>query len=214
MKTSDILRIGAIGSAIATLTFVAIALLLWPFGWAVPGNDLLSGQPHLYSGSPDILRIYFVIDSLLIMGWLAGWIGISMVIRARNAPMGTIALMLGLIGPLLDLAENGMVWMLLESPQGVSTPVGWYLAWQLIRHLSYLISYAAAVVVAMGLWSRKPLDRVMCGIGTAGVVLAITGIYVPAMALISDLWWPAWFACGSLLLWRRASECAADDDRS
>jgi hypothetical protein len=214
MKTSHILRIGAIGSAAATLMLMILAVLLWPFGWAIPGEEFLAGQPQVYAGSLDVLRIYFTVDSVLILGWLVGWIGISMVVRSRHPLIGTTALILGIVGPMLDFAENEMVWVLFEGHLGPSMPAGWYLSWRVVNHLSYLIPYAASMVVAMGLWSRRPLDRVMCIIGTAGAVLATTGLYLPAMSLIADAWWLAWFACGSLLLWQQAAEWEKAEDIS
>ena len=208
MNTSHILRIGAIGSAIVVLMFVAIAIVLLPLDWAVPGDRILSGQAQLTPERLEILRTAFIIDSVLIMGWIAGWVGIAMLVRDRNVAMGNIALALGMIGPILDLVENGIVWMLVESPQALPPALSWYLAWKGIRYLSYVVTFAAAVVASMGLWSQKPLDRVMCVIGTVCVAVAVAGLFAPVLSLLPDVWWLVWFAGSSILLWKRATEWA------
>jgi hypothetical protein len=212
MNTKHVLRIGAIGSAVVVLMLIAIAIVLLPLDWAVPGDGVLSGQAQLTPERLNVLQAAFTIDSILILGWFAGWAGIAMLVRNRNMFMGNMTFVLGMIGPMLDFAENGIVWTLVESPEVLPPPVSWYLAWKAIRYASYVVTFAAAVVASMGLWSRKPLDRTMCAIGTAGVAVATTGLFVPAFSLLPNVWWLVWFGCGSLLLWQRATELDADRD--
>ncbi len=211
MSDRSILRIGTLGAAVAVLMFVALAVLLLPFDFADPVEEILRSQ--LASSSKDlshyvaILPAYFAIDSLFILGWIVGWVGIAVLARSRNKLLGEIVLVIGLVGPILDFAENEIAWALIEGyRQGMSVQVGWHLGWKIIRQLSYLIPYAAATLAAVGLWSRKPLDRVLTGVGTVFVAIAVVGLYVPAFSMLAYVWWLTWFICAGLLLWRRASE--------
>ena len=215
MSVRSVLRMGALGAAVAVLMFVALAVLLWPFDFADPTEEILTGQLELSSAGLDryiaIVPTYFAIDSLFILGWIVGWVGIAALVRTRNKLLGEIVLVIGLVGPILDFVENEIAWALIAGyRQGMPVQVGWHLGWKIVRQLSYLIPYAAAVVAAVGLWSRKPLDRVMTGVGTVFVAVAVVGLYVPALSMLAYLWWLTWFICAGVLLWRRASEWPAD----
>ncbi|MCP4542173.1 MAG: hypothetical protein GY832_34050 [Chloroflexi bacterium] len=211
MNTRSVLRIGAIGAAVSVLMLVAIAVIVAPFGFADPTEEILTGQEGLSSTKFDryiaILPALYAIDSIFIVGWIVGWVGVAALVRTRNELLGRVALAIGLIGPILDFTENEIAWALIDSyRQGISVPVGWYLGWRVVRQLSYLIPYAAATVAAVGLWSQKSLDRVVTGVGTVLVAVAIMGAYVSALSLVAYLWWLVWFICISALLWRRAAE--------
>ncbi len=215
MSTRSVLRFDAIGAAVSVLMLVALAVIVLPFGFADPTEEILMGQVE--PSSPDfdryiaVIPALYAIDSIFIIGWMIGWVGVAALLRTRNKMLGGVTLVVGLIGPILDFGENEIAWALIESyRRGVSVPAGWYLGWRVVRQLSYLIPYAAAVMAAVGLWSRKPLDRVMTGVGTALVAVAIVGLYVPALSLVAYLWWLLWFICISLLLWRRAAELPVD----
>jgi hypothetical protein len=197
--------------------FVALAVILLPFDLADPVEEILAGQLESSLADVDryiaIVPAYFAIDSILIVGWIVGWMGVAVLVRARNRLLGRVVLVIGLVGPILDFAENEIAWTLIGGhQQGVPVQVGWYLGWKVVRQLSYLIPYAAAAVAGVGLWSEKPLDRVMTGVGTVLVAVALAGLYVPALSLVAYLWWLIWFVCTSLLLWRRAAEWSIGDE--
>jgi hypothetical protein len=218
MNNRLVLRIGAIGAAAVVVTFIGIAIVMLPLNWEVPGDKVLTGQLTPTSADFDqylsITSICYVLDSVLIVGWIVSWVGIAILIQPRNKMVGNTTLVLGLIGAVLDLSENSLVWALLEGLQkGVPAPEGswYYLTWMVIRQLSYLVTFAASAIAAMGLWSPKPLDRVMSGIGTLLALIALAGLFIPALSLLPNIWWMVWFGCGSLLLWRRAEELAQND---
>jgi hypothetical protein len=211
MSIRSVLRIGAIGAAVSVLMLVAIAVIVAPFGFADPTEEILAGHEGLSPTRFDqyiaVLPALYAIDSIFIVGWIVGWVGVAALVRTRNEWLGKVALVIGLIGPILDFTENEIAWALVDGyRQGISVPVGWFMGWRVIRQLSYLIPYAAATVVAVGLWSQKPLERMVTGVGTVLVAIAIVGVYVPALSLVAYLWWLVWFVCISVLLWRRAAE--------
>ena len=137
---------------------------------------------------------------------------ITYVLALKNAISPTLTVIgltvaYSLTGAFFDFAENGIVWALVQGLHlDFSPQPGWLIAWQAIQHLSFWLPYAAAAVAALSLWSRKPLDRVVAVTGTLLVVLAAPGLYVPSLSLLASLWFLIWFACSSLLLWRRAAE--------
>lgn len=211
MTTRSILRFGALGAAVAFLMLIALAAVVAPIDFVDPAETILLAQLRPVAADLDryiaVLPTLYAVDSIFIIGWIVGWLGVAALVRSRNVVLGVVALVLGLIGPVLDFVENGIAWTLIEGHrQGLPVPVAWYLAWSVARHLSLVIPYAAAAVAGVGLWSRKPLDMTVTGVGTVLAVVAIIGTYVPALASISMLWWFIWFFCIGLLLWRRAGE--------
>ncbi len=211
MSTKSIFRFGALGAALSFLMLIALAVVVAPIDFVDPAEVILLAQLQPVATDVNryiaVLPTLYAVDSIFIIGWIVGWLGVAALVHTRNAVLGVVALVVGLIGPILDFVENGIAWALIEGHrQGLPVPVDWYLAWSVARHLSYVIPYAAVAVAGVGLWSRKPLDMTVTGVGTVLVVVPIVGTYVSALASISMLWWFIWFFCIGLLLWRRAGE--------
>jgi len=193
---------------------LVMAFVPWPFEFEYPGIQVLAGEITL---SPEGLNRYvtalqalFIVDGIFLIGWIIAWLGIAALVGTRARLLGSLTLVLGLAGAFFDFTENGIVWALVQGLRlNLSPQPGWLIAWQAIQHLSFWLPYAAAAVAALGLWSRKPLDRVVAVAGTLLVVLAAPGLYVPSLSLLASLWFLIWFACSSLLLWRRAAEWPA-----
>ena len=208
MKTSVVLQIGALGFAVSTLMFFALVVILSSFNFADPVDEILTGQvdpaTDIFSQYATILPVYYAMDNVFIVGWIVGWVGVTVLVGERNRVLGSIILVLGMAGPLLDFLENEISWTLISVYQpATQAPLDWYVGWRIVRQLSYIISYSVATLVGISLWSRKTLDRVTTGVGTIGVVIALMGMYIPALWVGAHLWWPVWFVTLSLLLWRR-----------
>lgn len=211
MKPEQYLRVGAIGSMLATLSLVAMLFISWPFDFSFPGEQFLTGNISLSQSDlaqyVKIIRVYFALDSLFILAWIVAWLGFTFLIRPRSNILSNIALMLGLIGAFLDFTENEILWALVQGRQwDVPPQIGWLTVWSVTRQLSYWIAFTAATIIAICLWNQKTLDRIMSLIGTLFVALAALGMYIPNLSAISGIWWLVWFGVGSILLYRRANE--------
>lgn len=72
--------------------------------------------------------------------------------------------------------------------------------WKAVQHLSYWLPFLGAVFTGLALWSRRGLDRSTALLGTLGVAIAAAGLYFPALALASNVWFLLWFVNAALLL--------------
>jgi len=208
METRFVLRFGALGFVVSVLMFFALVVIVSPFNFADPVYEILTNQVNTTTDTFDqymkILPAYYVIDNILIVGWIIGWVGITILVGKRSQTLGIIVLVLGLAGPVLDFLENEISWTLISVYQSTaSVPTNWYVGWRVTRQMSYILPYSVATLVGIGLWSRQTLDRVVTGVGTIGVAIALMGMYMPAWWLGAQLWWPVWFVCLGLSLWQR-----------
>lgn len=206
-----ILRIGAMGAAVSTLMLLLMAMISFPKGLAYPGLEVLSGTLLFGPDEMEVylngMRILFTLDGLFLVGWIVSWIGLAELIRSRFPLFGLLTLVLGLTGAMLDMTENSIIWGVIQQKAfgSMATP-DWIIPWKAIQHLSYWLPFIAAVLAAAGLWSKKPLDRIVALIGSVGILPAVAGLYFPNLSLLANLWFLIWFASAAVLLWRRSSE--------
>ncbi len=205
------MRVGAIAAVLAALLIVGITFVPWPFDFPMPGDAAISGEVSLNlpeaATFADSVRVLFSIDGVFILCWIVAWIGLSVLVKSRHEMMGQLALVIGLIGPLLDFSENAIMWAITQGiAAGIDPPFGWATAWRVVRHLSYWIPYIAAVIAMVGLWRGKLLDRIICIISVVVMVPGIIGLYVPALELISSVWFLVWFILIAILLWRYSAQ--------
>jgi len=206
MKTRFIIDTGALGFMLAVVMFFSLGTIWWLVGFIDPIEAILTGKvapgTDLFNQYSSILPLYYLFDNILVCGWLVGWVGIALLVRKRDQFFGNTILVLGMAGPILDFLENIIAWALISVCQqtGQVSP-DWLIGWQVIRKLSFVIPYSVAVILGVGMWSMKTLDRATAVIGTIGVVLALAGDYF--FPLVAMLWWPVWFFNLGLLLWRR-----------
>ena len=215
MKTKVVLQIGALGFAVSTVMFFAILVILSPFDFADPVDEILAGQvdpaTDIFRQYMTILPTYYAIDNVFIVGWVVGWVGVTVLVGKRNRVLGSIILVLGMAGPLLDFLENEISWTVISVYEPVArVPLDWYVGWRIIRQLSYIFPYCVAALVGISIWSERTLDRVTTGVGMIGVV-ALVGMYIPVLWVGSHLWWPIWFVTLSLLLWRRGKDLSVEE---
>ena len=216
MKTRFIVDTGALGFMLAVVMFFALGMIWWLAGFVDPIEKILTGQvapgTDLFNQYSIILPVYFLFDNILVCGWLVGWLGIALLVRKRDQFFGNTILVLGMAGPILDFLENIIAWALISVCQQTGqVSQDWLIGWQVIRKLSFVIPYSVAVMLGVGMWSMKTLDRVTAGIGTIGVVIALAGDYFFPVAAM--LWWPVWFFNLGLLLWQRRMDFPLEETK-
>lgn len=212
-----ILRMGSIGAMVATLALIGIVLLAGLFdlfGYIYLIEEILAKKIELpltdLSRYTAIFQIYMTTDTVFVIGEMIAWVGLAALIQTRAHPLGRVVLVLGLLGASFDFVQNAIEWTLIRGQHlSVSPQPSWFIAWTVVSQLSYLLTYAAVVMAALSLWSKRPLDRVLCVIGGPLTVFAVVGLYVPDWYTLAFLWYLAFFLCVGILLWRRAAEWPA-----
>lgn len=199
-------RVQAGGATLVALLLVAMYFVPLPAGLAYPGLEVLRGELSLPAAEMAAylraMQIIFALDGVFLAAQALAWSGIAQLVRTRAALPGSLVFIFGLSGVVLDLAENSILWAALGSLQAGHLPAaGWWIAWKTIQHLSYLLPLLAAVTAGASLWGPRWTERLACLVGTLVSALAITGLYLPELAPLADLWYLIWFATTALLLW-------------
>lgn len=215
--TPLILRIGAFGAVVATIMLIVIVILPWPFTFSFPGEEIITGKRILdafeWAHYLNLLKIYYMVDNIFVIGWIIGWIGLSVLIYTRVKIIGGIVLMFGLLGAFFDFTENEIFLSLLKNYQfNVSAYPFGLIVWNIIREWSYLLPFSGASIAAMGLWSNKFLDRMMSLIGTIYSVIALSGLYIKVLYPLTYIWFLLWFSGSACLLWRRAAKWPSNNE--
>ena len=210
----SILRVGAIGATWATVMLILLLFVPWPLDVTFPGEEVLAGKMQLSSEDlaqyTNFFGVFLAIDGLFVIGWIVGWVGIAFLVRARSPWLGVVVLVTGLVPALLDLAENEIMWAMIQGYQLDFPPQpSWFTAWKISRQLSYWIFYAAAALAGLGLWSDRLLDRLVTIVGTVLMAVVTPSLYLGSLPVAASAWFLVWFACTSVLLWRRATEWPA-----
>lgn len=210
-KSQRIFRVGAIAAGLSTLMLVMIAFVVLPCRMSYPGVEALSGELTLSSGDLEsylhAMQTLFILDGIFLPGWIISWAGIAEIVSSRYRILGIMTLVFGLVGALLDIGENSIVWGGIQNLQeGRPLNGEWIITWKAVQHMSYWLPFIGAVFAAFGLWSVRTLDKIAAIIGSVLVIVAIFGLYWPGLSLLPNLWFLLWFACSGLLLWRHAAE--------
>jgi hypothetical protein len=201
-------------AVLALIGIVLLAGLFDLFDYTCLIEEILAKKAELsltdISHYTGIFQIYMVTDTIFVIGEMIAWVGLTALVQTRAHPLGRVVLVLGLLGASLDFVQNAVEWTLIRGQYlSILPQPGWFLIWMVVSQSGYLLTYAATVMAALGLWSKKPLDRVLSVIGGPLIVFAVVGLYVPDWYTLAFLWFFAFFLCASILLWRRAAEWPA-----
>ncbi|MBN1120702.1 MAG: hypothetical protein JXJ17_06460 [Anaerolineae bacterium] len=208
-----IIRAGAIGAIVASLLLIGMTFVPWPFDFAMPGDAVIAGEIALSAPEAAAFKtsvgILFSIDDIFLLGWVIAWIGLAALLKKEHEKIAQLTLVVGLVGALLDFSENAIMWSLTQGiAAGVVPATGWGIAWRVVRHLSYLLPYVAAVIAMIGLWAEGGLGRIAAIIALVALIPAIVGLYVPALEIVSSVWYLVWFVLLAIHLWRESAASA------
>ncbi len=208
--TRILIRAGAIGATVASLLIVCLAFTPWPFDFAMPGDPVIAGEIALSAPEAAAFKtsvgILFSIDDVFLLGWVIAWIGLAALLRKEHAEISKLTLVIGLAGALLDFSENAIMWSLTQGiAAGAAPAIGWGIGWRVVRHLSYLLPYVAAVIAMIGLWADGGFGRIAAIIALVALLPAIVGLYVPAIEIVSSVWYLVWFVLLAIHLWRESA---------
>lgn len=208
-KIKRISQMGVIGAVVATLTLVSLAFISFPQGLEYPGVPILTGQLTLseteLSSYLSTLGFQYILDSLLLLGWITSWAAVGAVVYKRCPFLGVLTLIFGLLGACLDFSENAIIWGVVQRLRiGLPLNGDWLGAWKTIQNLSYWLPFTGAVFAAAGLWNKHWQNRVMALVGTLGIATAAVGMYIPSLFLLPNVWFLLWFVGSGLLLIRYA----------
>jgi len=200
-------KISAIGAAISFLLLIVLAVLPWPFGFEFPGDAVLTGTVSLtakeMSSFKEYFRLFLFIDTVFIVFWMVAWIGIGSIITKKSPILGIAVLVIGLAAPILDFTENELIHSAVQRfTVDQKTDPQYLMVWDVVRQLSYLLTYSAGALAGLGLWVNGRWGRAMGVIGLVGVIPALAGLFYPELYALSFLWYLAWFGSGFMVLWK------------
>ncbi len=125
----------------------------------------------------------------------------------RSPFCGMVSLILGILGAMFDFGENALVWgAIAQLRTGHLSDSDWAVRFRAVQQASYWFPYIAAVAASVGLWSKKPLHRIVGFVGTVSAAAAGVCLYLPDFEILSSAWFLLWFAVCAILLWRCAKE--------
>lgn len=211
MDQKPLLKFGAFAAAFTTFTLAVMLFIPWPFEFEFPGRDVLIGQASLsareFALYVKTIRLFYCVDTMFIIGWIISWIGLAALVKQRNNFLGNIALWFGLTAAGLDLTENQFIWSMIQTRlMGLPVSADWGMGWQIVRELSFLLTFISAFLLSLGLWQEKFPGKLMAVVGTVGLIPAVAGLYVPCLAMASNFWYGFWFIGATILLFRAAKQ--------
>jgi hypothetical protein len=201
-----IAQVGIFSSILAFSLLLVMLILPWPFDFSFPGVAVLRGLEHLSESEFNIylqsLRLSYSIDEVFITSWI---ISCSILCLRMNIDkyFRHFLLLLGLIGPLLDLAENGLFWAMMEVFQNETIVAEDNIAqWMLTRHLSYIIPFVFAMLMISTFYIQGAIGPLLLIVSLLVSSLSIVGLYLPSFEIVSSLWWLLFFIVIAYLNWK------------
>lgn len=203
MNQSWLLKISALTSAIAAVLLLVMFFLPWPFSFDFPGIEVLTGQINL---SPDEFAIFTTslnqiqtVDTIFLFAWALAWIGFFIIVRKRNKWLGFLSLILGLGAIAFDFTENYYIGSALTRKPPDANWVG---EWETALTLSYLLTYAGALVGSLSFRKKNFTGISMWIVGVFLSVIAAISFFIEGWYLISAGWYLLWFLVLSIILWK------------
>jgi hypothetical protein len=210
VKDSHLLRIGASGAVAATVLLIVLSATVVPAGadslalrgTVTPDDFATAVERHGLN-----LRVAMAVDNLFVIGYTLALLGIVALVRSRIPLLGNVALGGVLLGALLDYTENSITLGLIQSHMlGTAPKPGWLVILHIVGQIKYLVAFLAVAVLGVGLWSSKPLDRVVSILTWLFPIVGVASFVFPTTSPLLALWMLILLVSGGLLLWRRASE--------
>lgn len=198
----------AIGASLAVLFLISIAFIPFVEGVGYPGVNVLTGQTQL---SSDQFTAYvcsicldLFLDTFFLIACILAWIGLFHRIRQNNKLLAILMLVLALFGILLDFTENSFVAITLNQLiNGAAPGDAWYTPWYISQQASYWLAFIPAALASIILWKGDFWEKVLAFCGSVLLVPAILGMFIPALEMVSIVWYLFWFAFAAVGLWRR-----------
>lgn len=148
------------------------------------------------------LHLNYAVDEVFIVCWVLSWVALCLLLREENRSLLVFLLTIGLLGPLFDLIENGLVWkMVALLAHGEGGDLHLLGTWQAVRHLSYVVPFAAGVLLLLALYARGALGGIVVAAAALITAVATLGLYLPALEIASYLWWLLFFLLAAYLQW-------------
>ena len=198
----------AAGASLAILLLIGIAFIPFVEGVGYPGTEVLRGQMQLndsqFTAYVFSIRLDMWLDGFFLIACLLAWIGLAVRIHETHKTLAILMLVLALLGILLDFTENAFVWFTLKQiMNGLKPGNAWYTPWHISQQLSYWLAFIPAILASVTLWNGDGWEKALSFCGTVLVIPAMLGMFIPAMEIVSIIWYLFWFTFAAIVLWRR-----------
>jgi hypothetical protein len=215
MINDRLLLIVCLGASVLAFTLLIIMMILpWPFDFAFPGVGVLGGSIVLteaeFSKYLEVMQLNYAVDEVFIVCWIIGWSTLSLQI-SRSLKVTPVLLILGLLGPVLDLTENSHVWQmisLIESGQVVNPEL--LASWGAIQHLSYIIPFSVSLLLLCLFFTQGTIKTGLLMASIVITLIAIFGLYLPALEVASYVWWLFFFLVAAHIAWKRLQDTGSN----
>jgi hypothetical protein len=211
MDTGFMLRAGAV-AAVAALFFIVLMFVLFSVFHFVSPVEYLTKELNTYVEYENFFKalettgsITYAIDTISIIAWIIVWIGLSLLVRSRGHTLANVVLVLGLLAALADFVQNLEILAVIELRSSDYKELIKAI-WRITYQTAHFLTFTAAVVTALGLWNKKPLNLAMAFTGTIFSAAAIFDLYMGLSGFILLGWNLAFLCCAALLMWRGAAE--------
>jgi hypothetical protein len=198
----------AIGASLAVLFLISIAFIPFVEGVGYPGVNVLTGQTQLSSDqfTAYVCSIYLdlFLDTFFLIGCILAWIGLFYHIHQNNKLIAALMLILALLGIGLDFTENTFIAVTLNQLiNGLNPGDTWYTPWHISQQASYWLAFIPAALASIILWKGDFWEKVLAFCGSVLLFPAMLGMFIPALEMVSIVWYLFWFAFAAVILWRR-----------
>jgi hypothetical protein len=181
---------GAFFAAFSAFMLMMILLLLNDS--TDPFHEILSLDKA--QAIPQFVSYYFLLDFLLVTGWLMGWPGMMSFLNEEKTWLQKGLCAGGLLGPLLDYAETILSIIIMLQHRGSKLSQNTlYQVWTVVSGLSYLVPYITALALGVILLRKNRATRWLAWVCILGLPLGILGYLWPLSETLTYLWWPLWF---------------------
>ena len=209
MNDYRVLYICGFAFIFASLLLIIMSFVPWPFNFIFPGESVLTGMlslnPAQISQFISSSGYYLIIETLFIILWFIGWVGIGLLVKVKNKTIGNIVLITGLLGPLLDFLENAFIWGMIKQLEiGIPAASNSFVLYSISSQMSYFFPFTAAVLASVYLLKKSIPNIIMFAVCSVFIVPAIFSMYIPELHILKVVWFLLFFIASAMLLLKEA----------
>ena len=185
------------GFFLAFILFIVLVVLFFCMGGIDPFYEIIINN-KIGNEKKDIISMYVFIDTVLIIGWFLGWIGIYDYMIQKNNKYCLLIFIVGIMGPILDFIENEISWVIIHdvyTPQSILNNV-----WLIIQRLSYIFPYLGAILLGISIIKEKKYNKYYSLFLIYGSIIALSGLYFDMLFIPSQAWWPLFFLLSGIFI--------------
>ncbi len=210
-ENNRIIKLGLAGSVISFVILIVILIIFLGAG----SSDYMEliRQSLANSSTAALQKIHdnagpfstaLAVDTLFITAEILVWLGIFFLLLEKNRVYSYIVLVCGLAGAFLDYAQNLVeITVIRQAGPGAVFSSGLNTAWHAVTLPSYLLAFAAGLVIILCFLSNNKKTIVIASLAFVFTITAISGVFIDALYPVSFLWYMTFFAVSGIILFKK-----------